>query len=496
MEIDWIEKAKNLQLSVRDFVAGRRREACGEVIDKYGPRDGGLLCQFRASEGQDVEQAVAQARQAFEDGRWSQQPVQRRKNALYQLAALIEKHSDELALLECLDVGKPIQDALTLDVPAAAALIRFNAECADKLYGPVYAADASSLSYELQRPMGVVAGIVGWNYPLFLAAQKIGPALATGNSLVLKPSELTSFSAVRLAELALEAGVPEGVFNVIHGAGRVGAALARHPGVDLISFTGSTRTGKGLMVAAGESNLKRVILECGGKAPSLVFEDSPDLEAVAAAIAHSACRNQGEVCVASSRVLVQKSIRNQFIPLLVEKVSQITLGDPLRAQTRFGAVVSRGHQQRIGSYVNDGLEEGARIAYQCEAEFPHAGGFYVPPVIFTGVSSQQKIAQEEIFGPVLAVLEFHDESEAIRIANDTLYGLSAVLWTTDAARAHRVSHSIDAGWVAVNATAYPRGGPGLGVMAIGGHKQSGLGSEGGLQGLAEYTRKTAIQYFV
>jgi acyl-CoA reductase-like NAD-dependent aldehyde dehydrogenase len=443
-----------------------------------------------------MEEAVSTARRAFDDGRWSKLPTQRRKDVLHKLASLIEAHKEELALLECLDVGKPISDALGFDVPAAAALIRFNAEAADKFYGKVYGVDQSSLSYQLRRPVGVVAGIVGWNFPLLLATGKIGPALATGNSLVLKPSELTSFSAGRVAELAMDAGVPEGVFNVIHGGGGVGASLAHHSGVDLVTFTGSTHTGKSLLIAAGQSNMKRLILECGGKAPNIVFDDSPNLEAVADAVVTRAFYNQGEVCSASSRLLIQESIKDEFLPILIRKASALSPGDPLRADTKFGAVVSQGHKKKILVYIDSGEREGARRVYQSDASVPHEGGYYIPPVIFDRVSPGQTIAQEEIFGPVLSVISFRDEEEAIQIANSTIYGLSAILWTKDLGRAHRVTQGIKAGLIVVNAIDKPAGGPGKGVMSVGGHKESGAGVEGGLEGLEEYTSRTTVQFFV
>ena len=306
MTTDWIHQSKTVQPSVQNFIAGRRQPAdSGAHLDKYGPRDGELLYRLPNTDPKSIDQAVANSAQAFDDGRWSRASVQRRKDILYALAALIDQHREELALLECLDVGKPISDALNFDVPYSAATIRFFAEAADKLYGKVYGADSTNLSYELLRPIGVVAGIVGWNFPLVLAAQKIGPVLAAGNSLILKPSELTSLSAARVAELALKAGLPEGVFNVIHGGPQVGVALAHHRHIDLLTFTGSSNTGKALLIAAGESNMKKLILECGGKSPNIVFNDSPNLDAMADAIVARAYRNQGQVCTASSRLLIQ-----------------------------------------------------------------------------------------------------------------------------------------------------------------------------------------------
>lgn len=495
--IDWIARSQAIQLAVDNFIDGQRRSSSGpDRIEKYGPRDGQLLYQFSAAELADVDQAVASGRKAFQDGRWSRLPTQRRKRVLQQLASLIDAHREELALLECLDVGKPISNALDFDVSAAAETIRFNAEAADKVHGKVYAVDQSSLSYQLRRPVGVVAAVVGWNFPLLLATGKIGPALATGNSVVLKPSELTSLSAVRLAELALEAGLPEGVLNVVHGGAKIGAALAHHLDVDLLAFTGSTKTGKELLIAAGKSNMKRLILECGGKAPNVVFDDSPDLDAVADAVVARAFYNQGEVCTASSRLLVQESIKDRLVSLVIERARALRPGDPLKAQTTFGAVVSRAHQQRVEEYVTRGREEGARVVYQCDSHSPCENGFYVSPVVFDLVSPRHRIAREEIFGPVMSVIGFRDEEEAIRIANDTIYGLSAILWTCDVGRTHRVIQGINTGWMVVNATGRPAGGPSINLLSIGGHKESGIGAEGGLEGLEEYTTKTAVQYFV
>jgi acyl-CoA reductase-like NAD-dependent aldehyde dehydrogenase len=494
--VDWIGRSQALTLRVRNFVDGRWSESRGSALAKLGPRDGRLLYQLGAGETQDVDEAVAAARRAYDDGRWSQAPVQRRKEVLLKLASLIEAHREELALLECLDVGKPISDALGTDVVAAAGAIRFSAEAIDKFYGKVYADDQTSLSFQLRRPLGVVAGITGWNFPLLLACGKIGPVLATGNCLILKPSELTSLSASCVAELAIEAGVPEGVFNVIHGGAGVGSAMAHHEQVDLLTFTGSTRTGRELLIAAGKSNMKRLILECGGKAPNVVFDDCPDLAAVADAVVARAFWNQGQVCTAGSRLLVQEGVRADLLRLIIERTSALSLGDPLKTDTKNGAVVSQNHKRKILDYILAGEREGATLAFQSGSSAPFAGGFYVAPVIFDQVSPDHRIAQEEIFGPVLCVLPFRDESEAIRIANGTLYGLSAIIWTKDLGRAHRVTRSINAGWIVVNATDKPVGGPGVGVLSVGGHKQSGVGIEGGLEGLEEYTIRTAVQWFV
>lgn len=493
--IDWVSRSKTLEFATRDFVAGKWSFPKIGSIEKFSPRDGSLLCCFGEPSSQEIDQVVGLTRRAFDDGRWSRMPVQRRKDILYRLASLIEHHAEELALRECLDVGKPISDALYFDVPAAAACIRFSAEASDKCYGKVFAVDQTSLSYDLLRPVGIVGAIVGWNFPLHLAAQKIGPILATGNALVLKPSELTSFSASRVAELAIEAGVPEGVFNVINGGAQVGAALARHQEIDCLSFTGSTQTGKRVLTASGESNMKRLVLECGGKTPNIVFDDCPDINAVADAVVASAFRNQGQVCVASSRLLVQENIKSEVLEAIIQRTSKISIGDPLQASTQFGALVSRAHKSKVLNYIASAAGEGAKLAYQGSDTPPFEGGFYVPPTIFDRVSPQQRIAQEEIFGPVLSVITFRDEMEAIRIANGTIYGLCTVLWTRDPGRAHRVSQSIDAGMIIVNSAMRASGGPSDDVLSVGGHKQSGVGVEGGVDGLNAYLRRSAVQIF-
>jgi len=495
--VDWVARASALRIEIRNFIGGRSSAGDGAgVLHKASPRDGHELYGFVAGSPRDVESAVVAARRAFADGRWSRLPAHRRCEVLYRLATLLAEHTEEFALLESLDTGKPVRDAVGFDVPHAVSTLRFSAAAGDKLAGQVYAVDANNLSYQSRRPLGVVGGIIGWNFPLVLAVEKIAPALAMGNSLVLKPSELTSLSAARLAQLALEAGVPEGVLNVIHGSAEVGAALARHQDVDMITFTGSSRTGKLLLVAAGESNMKRLLLECGGKAPNIVFGDAPDLTAVADGIVARAFWNQGQVCTASSRLLVQEDIRDELLKLVIERASVLHPGDPLEEQTTFGALVSSGHREKVLGYIASGEREGARAIYQASTPGPFPGGFYVAPVIFDEVSPVHRIAQEEIFGPVLSVLAFRDDEEAVRLANSTIYGLSAILWTRDLRRAHRLSQSIDAGWIVVNATASPSGGPGPGMLSIGGHKQSGIGVEGGVEGLKAYTRESAIQIFV
>jgi acyl-CoA reductase-like NAD-dependent aldehyde dehydrogenase len=497
LQEDWVAKSRNLKCSVKDFIGDQWRTGSGEQqIRKNAPRDGKLLYQFESGEHDNLDAAVSVARCAFDRGHWSAAAAGERKKKLHELANLIDQHQSELALLECLDTGKPISDTLTIDLPMTSALVRVAAEGVDRLTGTVYGVGPTHLSYSLHRPIGVVGAIVGWNFPLVLAASKIGPALAMGNSLVLKPSELTSLATARLAQLACEAGVPSGVFNVVHGAGTIGTAIGLHRGIDLITFTGSTATGKKLLQASGQSNMKRLILECGGKAANIVFADCPDLDAVADAIVSRAFWNQGQVCTASSRLLVQESVKDALMARISERAAALEPGDPLNPQTKFGALVSEAHLQKVQAYVETGLKEGGRIIQPQPFTPPFVSGFYQGPTIFDQVSTDHRIAQEEIFGPVLSVISFVDETEAVRIANDTIYGLSAILWTKDLARAHRLSYRIRVGWMTVNACAHPKGGPGAGVIPIAGLKESGLGSEGGLEGLAHYTETTTVQQFV
>jgi acyl-CoA reductase-like NAD-dependent aldehyde dehydrogenase len=494
--VDWLARAQELSPDIRDFVEGRWQARDQEApLRKYSPRDGTLLYEFHPADPEGVDAAITAARRAVNDGRWHRKTLDQRKESLHRLASLLEANREDLALRECLDVGKPINDALNIDIPLASGIIRYNAEAIDKLQAAVYPADSSCLSYQLRRPVGVVAAIIGWNFPVVLAAQKVGPALAAGNSLVLKPSELTCLSVSRLAELAMEAGVPEGVLNVVHGGPAVGDRLARHKDVDLLTFTGSSQTGKKLLVAAGESNMKRLLLECGGKAPNLVFEDCPPLEAVADAVVGRAFWNQGEVCSASSRLLVQESIKDRLLDLVIERTQTLRPEDPLRAEARFGALVSEAHKRKVLAYIASAQADGAQVAFQGTLTAPVAAGFYVPPTILDRVQSHHRVAQEEIFGPVLSVMSFRDEEEAIRLANGTTYGLTATAWTQDAARALRMTQAICAGEVVVNATAEPRGGPGIGSVPVGGLKESGIGVEGGLAGVEAYTSHTAVQIF-
>jgi 4-guanidinobutyraldehyde dehydrogenase/NAD-dependent aldehyde dehydrogenase len=406
---------------------------------------------------------------------------------MIRFAALLEEHAEELALLETLDMGKPIGDSLNVDLPGAADSLRWSGEAIDKVYDEVAATSHDQLGLVTREPVGVVAAIVPWNFPLMMASWKLGPALATGNSVILKPSERSPLTAIRIAQLAIDAGIPAGVLNVLPGYGHtVGKALALHMDVDTAVFTGSTRIAKQLMVYAGESNMKRVWLEAGGKSPNIVFEDAPDLQAAAESAAAAIAFNQGEVCTAGSRLLVQKSIKATFLPLVVEALKGWKAGHPLDPETNVGALVDGRQLEQVLGYIQAGQDEGAKILTGGKRVLEETGGTYVEPTLFDDVSNAMKIAREEIFGPVLSVIEFEDAEEAIRIANDTQYGLAAAVWTRDISKAHLTARALRAGSVWVNM--YDGGDM---TAPFGGFKQSGNGRDKSLHAFDKYTELKA-----
>lgn len=497
-DINWIEKAKTASLTIRNFIDGKVSKGGGKsIISKFSPRNGTLLYELPEGALEDVNLAVEVARRSFVEGLWSKSSVQERKKVLTKLADIMEEHSYELALLESLDVGKPISEALAVDVPMAIGTIRYNAEAIDKMYGKTTSPDPRCMTYQTRRPIGVVAAIVGWNFPLGLAAMKVGPALAMGNSLVLKPSEVTSLSARRFAELALEAGLPPGVFNVVNGSGiNIGSALSLHNDIDLLSFTGSTQTGKQLMVAAGQSNMKRLLLECGGKSPHIVFDDCDDLDGIADMVVGKAFWNQGEVCTASSRLLIQAGIKAELTQKIITRAQQIKPEDPLLATTRLGPLVSRSHLNKVTDYIEIGKKEGARLCCGGNRVLSETGGYFLEPAIFDEVSADHTIAKEEIFGPVLSVMSFADEHEALAIANSTIFGLDAVVCTKNIGRAQYLARNLDAAMVTIHATPNPSSGPGISTVFGEPQKQSGIGRDFGVEGLESYSvSNSVIAYF-
>ncbi len=485
---DWQQRARDLRIEGRAFIQGEYCAAAqGGQFDCISPVDGRVLAQVASCDLADAERAVASARAAFEAGSWAKLAPAKRKAVLIRFADLLEANREELALLETLDMGKPIGDSLTVDIPGAARALRWSGEAIDKIYDEVAATPHDQLGLVTREPVGVVAAIVPWNFPLMMACWKLGPALATGNSVVLKPSEKSPLTAIRIAQLAIDAGVPAGVLNVLPGYGHtVGKALALHMDVDTLVFTGSTRVAKQLMIYAGESNMKRVWLEAGGKSPNIVFADAPDLQAAAQAAAGAIAFNQGEVCTAGSRLLVERSIRERFLPMVVEALKGWKPGNPLDPATNVGALVDTQQLNTVLGYIDAGRQAGAQVLIGGQRTLEETGGLYVEPTIFDGVDNAMKIAQEEIFGPVLSVISFDSAEEAVAIANDTPYGLAAAVWTADLSKAHRTARALRAGSVWVNQ--YDGGDM---TAPFGGFKQSGNGRDKSLHAFDKYTELKA-----
>lgn len=482
--VSWHERAKALDIRTKAFIGGRFVDAAsGETFDDLSPTNGKLLARVAAGDAPDVDAAVAAARGAFRNGTWAGLTPGKRKRILQKFADTILAHKDELALTETLDMGKPISDSHSIDIPAAAGAIRWYAEAIDKIYDEVAPTGRDALALITREPVGVVGAIVPWNFPLVMAAWKIGPVLATGNSLVLKPSEKSPLTAIRIAELALESGIPEGVFNVVPGFGHTaGKALALHMDVDAIAFTGSTATGRQILQYAGQSNMKRVSLECGGKSPNIVLADYANLEKAATAAAFAIFFNQGEMCSAGSRLLVHESIKDAMLEKIQAIGRRMQPGDPLDPATKLGAIVDDIQLKRVLGYIEAGREDGAAVRLGGKRALEGSGGYYVEPTVFDQVKPQMRIAREEIFGPVLSTITFKTVEEAIEIANDVIYGLAAAVWTKELTTAHRVARALRAGTVYVNC--YDADDI---TVPFGGFKQSGIGRDKSLHAFDKYT---------
>lgn len=496
---NWQERAEQSDFKINNLINGKiSATESGELIDKRSPRDGRLLYQLHEGSSSTMDLAVSGAREAFNDGRWSRTTIAHRQAVLCALADLVEKHQDEFALYECLDAGKPISGAAG-EVPQASAMLREVAHNADKLFNP-HLADGAYTVHQVRKPIGVVGAIIGWNYPLIMAVVKVAPVLMMGNSLVLKPSEFTSLSAWRLAELALEAGVPSGVFNVVNGAGAtVGDTLARHDDVDMMSFTGSSATGKKMQVAAGSSNMKRLMLECGGKSPYLVFDDwQDDLDYLAADVAGAAFSNQSANCMAGSRLLIQESMAADLLPKIVDQAQQFIPGDILNPDVNYGAIVNEPHLNKVLGYVDSARKDGGQILcggqrLSIETQGGNAG-YYISPAVVDQVAPNHRLFQEEVFGPVLAVTTFKDEAEAIALANNSTFGLAAYAVTNNVSRIHRLSQALQAGTFMITASSKPA--EAFHDIYREGHKQSGYGAESGLAGLLSYSVQTTVHQWM
>jgi len=481
----WRQKAATQTFLDKAMIDGQWVAAVGgATFETLNPATNQVLAQVAACADEDIQRAVASARQAFEQGPWARMAPVERKRVMLRLSELMLAHREELALLESLNMGKPVMDAFNIDVPGAAHVFAWYGEALDKLYDEVAPTARNAVATITREPIGVVAAVVPWNFPLDMAAWKLAPALAAGNSVVLKPAEQSPLSALRLAELALEAGIPPGVFNVVPGLGEIaGKALGLHPDVDCLVFTGSTQVGKYFMQYSAQSNLKQVWLECGGKSPNLVFDDCQDLELAAEKAAFGIFFNQGEVCSANSRLYVQRSIHDEFVERLIAKARDWQPRDPLDPASRAGAIVDAQQTARIIAAIARGREEGALLVTGGRQLTLNGSSNFIEPTIFTNVSPGSSLSREEIFGPVLAVTAFDTEDEAVRLANDSPYGLAASIWSDDLNRVYRVARQLKVGTVSVNTV------DALDVATpFGGYKQSGFGRDLSLHAFDKYTQ--------
>jgi len=476
--------ATDLTFDGRSVINGKRvASASGEIFACISPVDGRQLAEVARCGAADIDAAVAAARAAFEDRRWSGLSPAQRKRVMIKFADLVQKNGDRLALTETLDMGKPVKYARSVDVNSAANCLRWYGEAVDKIYDEIAPTPRTALALITREPVGVVGVIVPWNYPMIMASWKIAPALAAGNSVVLKPSEKSPLTALMLADLALEAGIPAGVFNVVTGFGaETGAPLALHMDVDCIAFTGSTRVGKEIHVMAGQSNLKRAWTELGGKSPNIVFADCPDLDKAVESAVGSIFFNQGESCNAPSRLYVEERIKDEFLARALKLVPAYAPADPTRADTIMGAIVDKVQMQAVLGYIASGKAEGAKLLAGGEQALVETGGCYIQPTIFDGVRADMKIVREEIFGPVLAVQGFTDVADVVRQANASVYGLQAGVWTADINKAHGVARALRAGTVHVNQ--YDEDDI---TVPFGGFKQSGVGRDKSLHAFDKYT---------
>jgi len=470
------------------FIDGCWRDSTsGRTFNSLNPATAKPLATFAEANADDIDQAVQAAKRAALAEAWTSIVPKDREEILRDIARLILEHREEFARLESQDVGKPYKSALEGDIPGAARNFAHFAGWVTKLYGETSPVDPAFFNYVLREPIGVVGVITPWNFPLAIAAKKIGAALAAGNSVVFKPAEQTSLTALRLADLAQKAGVPDGVLNVVTGFGEeAGDALVKHPDVGMISFTGEAATGQ-LIQKNAAATLKKCVLELGGKSPNVVFADCDLDEAVTWAYS-SAFGNQGENCNSGSRLFLEKSIKTEFLGKLLDAVEKTIVGDPMSEQTTMGALVSEEHLEKVLSYISIGIEEGARLV--CgggRVEVDECAGYFVEPTIFDGVTNDMRIAQEEIFGPVLSVLEFDEIQDVIAQANDVQYGLAACVFTSDIVRAHYMARKLNAGtvWINCHGVVDPN-------SPYGGRKLSGLGTEGGFEGILEHTQAKSV----
>jgi acyl-CoA reductase-like NAD-dependent aldehyde dehydrogenase len=482
---DWKARVTTLNFRNQAFIGGKFvPSASGKTFDCINPATGQSIAKVAECDAADVETAVKAARAAFEKGSWATMPPANRKRVMLKLAELLMKNREELALLETLDMGKPIAFSTTVDVPGSANTIQWFGEAIDKIYDEIAPTAGSVVAMITREPSGVVACVVPWNFPLLMACWKVAPALAAGNSVILKPAEQSPLTAIRLAELAAEAGIPEGVFNVLPGFGETaGQALGRHMDVDVLAFTGSTEVGKYFLRYAGESNMKQVWLECGGKSPNIVLADAPNLDVAARRTAFGIWFNQGEVCTAGSRLIVEDKIKDSFLEKVMAVGQKMMPGDPLDPKTQMGAMVDETQTQRVMGYIEAGQKEGAQLRMGGKRVRIENAGCFIEPTVFDKVDNKMKIAQEEIFGPVLSVISVKDADEAVQVGNDTIYGLASAIFTADINKAFKVAKGLRSGSVWVNT--YDGGDI---TTPFGGYKQSGIGRDKSLHAFDKFTQ--------
>lgn len=480
----WKKLASDFEHQTGAFINGDYVKALSEkTYQTINPATEQVTADMTACGEEDVNVAVKAARAAFNKGSWSRMAPRDRGTILQKLADLVLENADQLALMECLNVGKPIMEARMADINLASAALKWYGEAIDKITDEIIATPDNVRATITREPMGVVGVVVPWNFPLLMACWKIAPALAAGNSVIVKPSEQTPQSILKLAELAIQAGIPDGIFNVIPGTGEMaGSALGLHNDIDCLTFTGSTAVGKKFLEYSGQSNMKAVWLECGGKNPNIVMADCPDMDKAVMNAAMNVFFNQGEVCAAASRLLVEESIRDEF----VEKVAAIGKtripGDPLNPETNLGAIVDKSQYDRINGYITKGKEEGAELILGGDTTKVDGSGYYINPTIFQNVKNDMTIAREEIFGPVLATISFNNIDEAIEIANDSPFGLAAGIWTSDINIAHKAARDIQAGAVSINSYSS------IDIaLPFGGYKQSGIGVDKSIHAIEKYT---------
>ena len=484
--IDWHVRARGLNLQTRPFIGGRFDDGPPDhAFDCVSPIDGKRIASLAEVGARGVDAAVTAARKAFESGVWANMAPRARKKVLLKLAALVDQHREELALLDTLCMGMPISISKDYCVPWAINALEWYGEAIDKLYDEVAPTDRSVLALITREPVGVVGAVLPWNWPMGLLGWKVPPALAAGNSVVLKPDEQTSLSALRFAGLAQEAGLPDGVLNVVTGGPAVGEAIGRHPDIDVVGFTGSTEVGKLFMKYSAESNMKPVWTECGGKGPNIVFADAPDLAVAAQTAAFMIFLNTGQVCAAASRLIIEESAREQVLEVIKGVGQALAPADPLEAQTMLGPIAKASQLERVLGYIETGRKEGARLVTGGGRARIESGGFFIEPTVFDGVRNDMRIAQEEIFGPVLSTITFRTPEEAVAIANASNYGLSGAIWTQNLSKAHTLARALRCGSVAVNA--YSDDAHDM-TVPFGGYKQSGFGRDKSLHALDKYTQ--------